>query len=170
MKIRWIPLPIVVVLCFGPWMPAAEKAAAKPKPLATPKPVSTVADEGLLKKDLEQIQGVWVRSERTGLFSSRRVTKEIKGDTETVTSYDGDGGVETAHTVKIKLRRSGPIRIFAYSDQTFIAGPDKGQKEEGTKAYVYKVVGNTFVEIIGVWDETTTELTTREWTRLKPGR
>jgi hypothetical protein len=170
MKIRWLPLPIVVVLLYVPRVPAAEGSGAEPAGPAVSKTTAKPLDEEVLKKDLEQLQGVWVRSERSGLFSSTRITKEIQGDTETVTYYDSDGKVREAHTVKVKLRRAGPIRIFGFSDQVFTAGPNKGTKDSATKAYLYKIVGNTFVEIWGTWDETTTELTVREWKREKGGK
>ena len=170
MKTRWFPLPVVVVLFCVPWVPAAEEPGAEPADPAVSKAAAKPMDGEVLKKDLEQLQGVWVRSERSGLFSSTRITKEIKGDTETVTNYDSEGKVQSAHTVKVKLRRAGPIRIFGFSDQVFTAGPNQGKKDNTTKAYLYKIVGNTFVEIWGTWDETTTELTVREWKREKGGK
>ena len=170
MKTRWFPLPVVVVLFCVPWVPAAEEPGAGPADPAVSKATAKPLDEEALKKDLEQLQGVWVRSERSGLFSSTRITKEIQGDTETVTTYDSEGKVQSAHTVKVKLRRAGPIRIFGYSDQVFTAGSNKGKKDNTTKAYLYKIVGNTFVEMWGTWDETSTELEIHEWKREKGGK
>jgi hypothetical protein len=115
--------------------------------------------------DLERIQGLWTRTERTGLFAKQRVNKEVKGDTETVTYYDSSDEVASAHTVKIELYRAGPLKIFAFRDQTFTAGPNEGEKHQGPVAYVYKVVGDTFIEIWGVLEEDDSTVRVLRWTR-----
>ncbi len=146
--------------CLGGVLLAAEKSKDAPKQAATEK----ISEEQLLNKDRLEIQGIWSRSERSGLFGSRRITKEIHGDRETVTYYDSDGNVESADNVKFTLRRAGPIRIFSFSEQEFTAGPQKGQKSNATVEYVYKIVGDKFVEIWGVLSPTDDELKVMRWT------
>ena len=103
------------------------------------------------------------------MFSKpRRTTKEVKGDTETVTYYDGNGEVVRAHTAKIRLGRAGPLRTFTFYDVTYTAGPKKGQKEEGEKSYVYKVVDDTFIEIWGVLEDSDKRVRALRWKREKP--
>ncbi len=60
------------------------------------------------------------------------------------------------------------MRVFTYSEQEFTAGPNQGAEAGGTGAYVYKVVGDTFVEIWGVLDDTDREIEVMRWQRVKP--
>ena len=119
------------------------------------------------KEDLEAIQGLWSRTYRSGLFSTSRVTKEIQGDREVVTYYTSDGKVDNANSVKIRLRRAGPIKIFTYSDWKYTAGPNAGTEREGSYEYVYKVVGDTFVEIPGVLTDQDADVSLMRWKREK---
>jgi hypothetical protein len=156
---------IALLLCASCFSYEAVQAAEEATAVATNKPRSDQVLEPAPPEDLEQIQGQWTRTERTGLFGRQRVTKEIEGDLETVTYYDSSDEVSSAHTVKVQLRRAGPIKVFLFKDQTFTAGPNKGEKQEGTAAYVYKVVGDTFIEIWGVLDEGDATLRVLRWTR-----
>ena len=70
-----------------------------------------------------------------------------------------------AHTVKVALYRLGPIRIFSYSDMVFTEGPNKGQRSETVGAYIYKVVGDTFIEIWGILGEGDDTIRELRWTR-----
>ena len=120
------------------------------------------------RKDLAAIQGKWERSERSGLFSSRRVVKEIEGDKETLTTYDKKGNVVAAHTVVIDVQRGGPVRLFRYSNQKFTAGPQKGRTNAHGGTYVYRVTESTFTE---VWDllagQERSAIRVLEWTRVR---
>jgi hypothetical protein len=120
------------------------------------------------EEDLKQIQGMWTRPLQIDDSASGRVTKEVKGNVETVTYYDNEGNVQNAHTTRIKLQRAGPIRIFAYSDVTYIAGPKKGEKQEGGGAYIYKVVDDTFIEIWGVLGDSDDRIHALRWKHEKP--
>src|SRR5271165_1972568 len=102
--------------------------AADLAPAGASKDTSDKTSEEIVKQDLQQVQGAWVRTERAGLFGTRKITKVIEGDRETVTYYDSNGGVERAHMVRISLRRGGPVRIFGFSDQVITAGPEQGKK------------------------------------------
>ncbi len=118
-------------------------------------------------EDLDAIQGLWVRKERVGLFGSRRITKQIKGAVETVTYYDDKGNVERANTVTVKLRRAGPIKVFVFTDYKVIAGPSTGYEADWVRAYIYKVVDDTFVEIWGVLGDKDEELEVHRWKHVK---
>lgn len=152
-------LPMVIAALLSA---AALRAA---EPAATPK--DKPSDEKQAQQDLKQIQGIWVRTERSGLFSSRRITKNIQGDRETVTYYNSDGSVEHAHAVTFAVRRAGPVRIFSFSDQEMTAGPDQGKKTDARGEYVYKVVGETFVEIWGVLGDEDRDPEVLRWQRAK---
>ena len=148
-------------LCLwaGPVVLAAEESS--------PPAEEELLGEAAPVEDLDAIQGLWVRTERVGLFGSRKMTKEVEGNAETVTYRDAKGNVERAHTVKITLRRAGPIKIFVFHDHEVTAGPDKGDKMEGSRAYIYKVVGDTFVEIWGVLGDEDQEIRVLRWKRQK---
>ena len=150
---------IGVLACGG-----AESAPSGQKLESADQQIYEPAPDG----DLKAVQGVWARTETVGLFGKRRITKEISGDHETVTYYDAIGGVEKAHTVKVDLRRAGPIRVFTYSQQKFTAGPNQGTEVQGTGAYVYKVVGDTFIEIWGIVGDENREIEIMRWQRVKP--
>lgn len=157
---------IVALTLVGPWLWAGSiHAAEEPKKPAKEKVIGEAAPQ----EDLDRIQGRWARTERTGLFGSRRITKEMKGEDETVTYYDSKGNVERAHTAKIKLRRAGPIKVFVFTDYEVVAGPDTGYTADWTRAYVYKVVDDTFVEIWGVLEDSDRELEVLRWTRQETG-
>lgn len=47
-------------------------------------------------------------------------------------------------------------------------GPHKGHKVDGTQAYAYKVVDDTFVEMWGILGEKNTEIRTLRWRRQQP--
>ncbi|MHB0961399.1 MAG: hypothetical protein ACYC6N_28365 [Pirellulaceae bacterium] len=150
-------VPVLFAACFATSLALAE--APKGDPSEKPN------EEMLLQQDMEQIQGTWLRTERSGLFSSRKITKVIQGDQETVTYYDSKGDVERAHKVTVSLRRAGPVRIFAFSDQTITTGPDEGKKTGYRAEYVYKIAGDTFVEIWGVLGPGDEELDVKRWKR-----
>jgi hypothetical protein len=153
------------VTCLGYGMAGAAEDAAqaeKEKPSQEFELVPAPAE------DLEAIQGVWSRTERVGLFGKQRMTKEIKGDTESVTIYTSSGEVSSAHTVKVELRRAGPIKVFMFKDQTFTAGPNQGQTMDATIGYVYKVVDDTFIEIWGILEEGDAEVRVLRWKRSPP--
>jgi serine/threonine protein kinase len=101
------------------------------------------------RPDLEQLQGNWERVSATDGSPGRgaeRVVKEVSGNTETVTWYDGQGKVLRAHKVTIGLARTGKVRTLSYSNMEILGGPGKGQKVNATGSYVYVLDGDTFYE------------------------
>ncbi len=115
--------------------------------------------------DLAQIQGLWERTERVGLTSTRRVTKAIDGSQETITYFGPQGDIDTAHTANIEVGRSGSIRIFGFDAVTIAAGPRKGQSTNRQGQYIYKVVDDKIIEIWGVLGDTDDPVRVLRWTR-----
>ena len=157
---------VAVAVGTGPVRAQATPSATQPEEAQTSSEPQATLDPAP-KEDLEQTQGLWVRTERSGLFSSHRITKQIEGDKETLTEYDSNGKVTVAHTVKVKLYRAGPIRIFTYSDMTLTEGPNKGERRETTGAYIYKIVDDKFIEIWGVLGDGDDKIRHLRWTRQK---
>jgi len=150
---------IFALALVAPWAEAEKEAAAEAK--------EELPGVEAPAEDLKAIQGLWSRKERTGLFGSRQITKQIEGDVETVTYYDYRGNVERANTVKVKLRQAGPIRLFVFTDYKVIKGPSTGYQADWERTYIYKVVDDTFVEIWGVLGDKDEELKVLRWRRLK---
>jgi hypothetical protein len=115
--------------------------------------------------DLDQIQGLWERSERVGLLATRRVTKEIEGNRETVTYYTPNGQVESAQQVTISVRRAGPVRIFSYGQMKYTAGPQAGTASDQQAEYLYKIVDDKFVEMWGVLEPDRDTVNVLVWQR-----
>ena len=169
MKSSAIVVAIVIIWLAGVLgRPSSAQTAENPTNPADQAPSAQHLDEPAPSSDLDVVQGLWTRMESVGLFSKRRITKQIQGDRETVTYYDTTNNVERAHTVKVDLRRAGPIRIFAFSEQKFTAGPNQGEQTQGSGAYVYKVVDDTFVEIWGVLGDDDQPIEVMRWQRVKP--
>ncbi len=160
-KLLW-SIPLVALMA----MPALAQTDAEPESSSTP---PSEKEKVQIEKDLAELQGTWFREMRSGIFGKRRITKHIEGDRETITEYDEDGEVQDSYSVKVTLRRAGPIRVFMYSDWVVESGPDKGNKLENRGAYVYKVVDDKFVEIWGVLGEEDSEISVLRWQRVDGG-
>ena len=84
-------------------------------------------------EDLEAIQGLWVRTVRTGLFSTTRVTKEIRGDTEVVTYYNSDGTVDNATASRSSCAAPAPSRFSLFqTGNTLLAQTREGKERAAT--------------------------------------
>ncbi len=60
---------------------------------------------------------------------------------------------------------AGQIRVFAFSDLTYTEGPNKGEKANGTQAYIYKVAGDKFIEFWGILGDADSPILTHRWKR-----
>ena len=124
--------------------------------------------------DLKALQGTW---ERTQLIpgpqgpQEGRVVKEVKGNRETVRSYDKDGKETYAHAVEFRLERQGEVRVYTFFNREVIAGPSKGQKVPEPSSYIYRLRDDTFEEVWGFLPgQEKRELLAAKWRRVKePG-
>jgi hypothetical protein len=170
---RWLTIALVTFVSASSMaatgLTAEAEKGASTEPISAPAAATQTDEERGFRKappaHLEQVQGLWARTEKTSFFSSQRITKEIKGDVETLTTYDSDGNVLSAHTVKIKLALAGPIRVFVFSDLKYTEGPNKGEKANGTQAYIYKVAGDKFIEFWGILGDADSPVLTHRWKR-----
>jgi hypothetical protein len=120
-----------------------------------------------IKEDLALVQGAWERMLQDGQGNTYRVTKEIKGDKETITYFGQDDKAVHAHTVDFKLERWGKVKIFTYSNMVITAGPHMGEKHPGPFSYVYKVDKDTFFEVIGAMLDDPRPVESFAWKRIK---
>jgi hypothetical protein len=105
---------------------------------------------GETRDDMALVQGRWervVKGRTEGPVA--RVVKEIRGNKETVTYFDDQGKVTRQHRVDFVLDSAGPVKIFTFSNQEILEGPDKGRKYPGTVSYVYRVRPREFAEVWG---------------------
>jgi len=105
-----------------------------------------------LKRDLELLQGSWVLVNRNAegqVTSSNQ--KTIEGNTERLTYSDADGKVTYEHTVKFRLEKYGPVRIFHFYDMTPVIGPGAGVVSPDAYAFVYKVDNDKFLDCPGTF-------------------
>jgi tetratricopeptide (TPR) repeat protein len=130
---------------------AALKRAVALSPRMAPSAESLKA---ALNSNLDWLQGKWERvSSMDGgpLRKAARTVKEIRGNKETVTWYDGKGNVLRSHSVAIQLDHT-TSKALTYSDMEILQGPNRGEKVSGKGTYLYVLSGDTFYEVNHVLD------------------
>jgi hypothetical protein len=117
-------------------------------------------------EELADVQKMWVRTMKTdgGTF---RVVKEHKGNKTTVTFFDSEGTVVAAKRSEFRLENTGKVRIFTFFNNTTTAGPQKGQTNNEPRSYIYRVIGDTFVEVNGMLIGDDAEPLAFTWQRVK---
>ena len=132
------------------------------------------AKEPTVEDDLQLLQGTW---ERTRVLPGQpgppgpqegRVVKGVKGNRETVTTYDKEGKQTYAHSVEFRLERQGNVRVFTFFNREVTAGPSKGQKVAEPASYIYRLRGDTLEEVWGFLPgQETRELLAAKWRRVR---
>jgi hypothetical protein len=105
------------------------------------------------QKDLPGLQGLWERPAREGSETGVvRITKEVKGNVETVTSYGEGDKVLNKHRNPFKLVSQGEVRLWTFTTIEVIDGPQKGYKtpDDFSGSYVYRLDGDTLYEAQGL--------------------
>src|SRR5688572_31067519 len=87
--------------------------------------------------DTSALQGRWEQQaqEESG-EKGQRVVKEVKGDAETVTTYDSAGKVVHGQTAKFRLRRDGPVRVYEFYNRRVTAGPEQGRFRDAPRSFI----------------------------------
>jgi len=132
----------------------AEPADAKPTDgkQSNFEPPPGMADDPDLKRDLELLQGEWfLKSRNADGRVAGSIKKLIEGNTERVIFSNAEGKVAREHTVKFRLEKYGPARIFYFYDMTTVAGAGAGTFEPEGRAFVYKVDSDTFLDCGGTF-------------------
>lgn len=108
-------------------------------------------DDTDLKRDLEMMQGHWLRTGRNaeGEITSRQ-EKMIEGNRETVTNIDGEGKVLRKHAVRFRLEKHGPVRIYSVYELTAYDG-DQAVTSAAEFSYVYRVDENLLLDAPGLF-------------------
>lgn len=135
--------------------------------------VAAAADPPAGGRDLEALQGTWERAqvlpEPAGQpAQGGRVVKVVKGNRETVTTYDRSGAETYAHAVDFRLERQGDVRVFTFFNREVTAGPSKGLKVAEPSSYIYRVRGDGFEEVWGFLPgQEGRELLAARWKRVR---
>jgi hypothetical protein len=106
-----------------------------------------------VQKDLVGVQGLWESPARdASLAGVTRITKEVKGDVETVTAYGEGGKLVSKHRNPFKLVSQGDVRLWTFTTIEVIEGPQKGYKSPAdfSGSYVYRLDGDTLYEAQGL--------------------
>lgn len=111
--------------------------------------VSIRAEESTTAEALAEVQGKWVRTVTTpsGAF---KIVKEHTGNKTTVTFIDAEGRIVEAKKSEFRLETSGKVRLFTFFNNVITAGPQKGRTDNEPHSYIYRVTGDTFVEVNGL--------------------
>ena len=133
--------------------------------------LAAVSAPPTVEEDLKALQGTW---ERTQVLPGQpgpqegRVVKEVRGNRETVTTYDREGKLTYGHSVEFRLERQGDVRVFTFFNREVTAGPSKGQKVPEPASYIYRLRDDTFEEVWGCLPgQEKRELLAAKWRRVR---
>jgi tetratricopeptide (TPR) repeat protein len=114
---------------------------------------------GAPQSDLDRLQGKWEResapteeweqlsaTQENPVVRAMRTVAEFRGNTVTVTTYDGRGQVLRAVASEVKLAATGRFKTITYSGESIVDGPGKGQRTESSLVYVYRLEEGFFFE------------------------
>ena len=127
----------------------SRKPSGATAPIAAADPV---ADDPETKRDLEMLQGRWERISRDAegkiTFSQEKL---VEGNEETLTNRNADGKIVHRHTVKFRLEKHGPVRVYNFYEITVY--PENGAQETAPADYsfVYKFDGKSFLDAPGLF-------------------
>lgn len=131
----------------------AEEAAQDETPeMQVVEPPAGADQDPDLKRDLALLQGSWEISGKNAagnvIWSSEKL---IEGNTERLIRYDGEGKITYEHTVKFRLEKYGPVRVFDFYDMTIVTGPGAGNVDTDHYAFLYKVDDDRFFDCPGTF-------------------
>ncbi|WP_013630816.1 hypothetical protein [Rubinisphaera brasiliensis] len=150
---RMVPLLLTALLLTSSVV-QAEEASQK----------STAQDREA--QELAAVQGTWFRTVKTdqGEFT---FMKEHAGHTTTLVITDANGEVVEEKRSEFELNTDGPVRIFTFSNNVFVAGPNRGRVAPAPQSYIYRVVDDTFYEVRGLLKEDKDGINAITWKRAK---
>lgn len=125
-----------------------------------------LSNETTAAKELADVQGKWERIMKTDGVAFK-VVKEHKGNETTVTILDSKGAVVVAKKSEFRLEQTGKVRIFTFFNNVVTAGPQKGQTDQEPHAYIYRITGDTFIEVNGLLIGDGDEPVIFAWQRVK---
>ncbi len=125
-------------------------------------------------QDLPALQGRWEQlPDEPGRGAARqRVVKEVKGNSETVTTYGPDGQVVQAQTAQFRLSRSGLVGVYTVEQTKITRGAGEGRAAtQAPMSFVYRIHGDRFDEVWGLLPgQEEREVVVKRWRREGAGR
>ena len=80
---------------------------------------------------------------------------------------NSDGRIVEEKNSEFRLETTGKVRVFTFFNKVFTAGPNKGRTDNAPQSYIYRVTGNTFVEVRGMMVGDDERLSAFTWERVK---
>jgi hypothetical protein len=151
---------VLAVALLGGDLLLADDGQPKPMAKETKQAEPEVKDarqveDANLKEDRKLMEGKFERLlDPPAAYGIVKAVKEIKGNKELVTYYDKNGKLVYSNTADIKLIKSGPVRVFQWSNGRIVDGIGKGQKYPVVErpeetSYIYRVDKSGFYELWG---------------------
>ena len=116
--------------------------------------------------ELAKVQGKWGRQMKTA-NGVVQIVKQHMGHKTTVTYLDAKGNVLAEKESEFRLELTGRVRIFTFFNNVVTAGPQKGQADKKPKSYIYRIEGDTFIEVNGLLVDDKGEPNVHIWKRIK---
>jgi len=114
------------------------------------------------KEELAKLQGEWQLIVRMGNRTIRSV-KKVESNQTTVTRFDENGAVISAHKSEFTLEITARVKIFTYFNVNSTTG-----RRKGPRSYIYTVDEDTWVEARGLLkDQPNEQPRLFVWTRVR---
>ncbi|WP_372895391.1 hypothetical protein [Stieleria sp.] len=149
------PLCLFACVCVG-------GSAFAEVPSSSPQKTETLQSS---PEDLAEVQGTWVRTVKTetGTYT---ITKQHRGNETTLTITGADDRVVESKTSEFRLETTGKVRIFTFFNNRFTAGANRGRTADVPQSYIYRVTGDTFIEVRGMLIDDDSEPAVITWKRV----
>lgn len=119
-----------------------------------------------LEEEIAKLQGKWFRTERDQFGNTFRTVKEVSGNVETLSTYQGEQLVHS-HMVDFDVERTADVLIFRYANMRITAGPNKGVVKDGPFAYLYQVKGDKWIVVHGMMNGDENGVGFEVWERVR---
>lgn len=116
---------------------------------------------------LREVQGRWMRQERTAAGQLVNIVKEHRGASTVLTAYDEQGTLLYAHESQFKLQAEGRLRVLMFYNRRITAGPNTGSFIKEPGSYIYRIDGGRFIEVQGMLEGDTSPPRIIVWERLE---
>ena len=139
---------LVTAVCLLPGQAAAQVTAPSTRDPEAAKMLFDLPEA--TPEEYAQVEGQWQLAQDTGQTATQRRIKTHRDGKTTVTTYDDAGKIVSKHSSEYKLKRSGLVRIFVYSNVVPATGPSQGHTIPGPFYYAVNVQDNRFLEVYGL--------------------
>jgi len=111
------------------------------------------------------VDGKWSRTVETN-NGPLKFLKEHRDGATTLEIFDANGKLLAAKSSNYRLTETDHVQIFTFLNNTVTAGPGTGQKSRGESSYMYRIDGDRFIEVHGLFKGTDDEFDVLIWERV----